>query len=96
MVLNAARPERQGNGGRRRFRRPRTDCLRGEEEEDVADLAVAFNPCGEVRDDGDVLDTDGGKRRSSGEEMVASIRESRGGMEREEGEGAGGGGGGAS
>ena len=47
-------------------------------------LQVVFDPRGEGRDDGDLLDTGGGKRRRTGEEMMASIRESRGGMGRGE------------
>ena len=45
-------------GGCRRPRaRPRIDSLHLEREENVADPAVVFDPCGEPRDDGVKLDT---------------------------------------
>ena len=52
---------RRRNGCRRRFRRPRPDSLRGEGEEDAADLAAAFDLSGTAPGDG------GEQRRATAE-----------------------------
>ena len=49
---------RRRTGRRRQLRASRTDSNGGEGAEDAADLLVRFDPTGEYRSDGGMLDTD--------------------------------------
>ena len=59
---------------------PRLDSAGEEEEKVEAELAVLFDPCGEGRDDGDMLDTVAAIGTAAGESRGGETSEQRGEM----------------